>query len=403
VIRRDPRPKVCGAAAAQGRTPPDSSRGGVSYDVLVIGAGPAGSLTAALFARQGRRVLLVDAARFPRSKPCAELVSPGAVEILRRTGVLGSLTSGRQLRGMRLRSHAGTRHTLTYGRQGDCHALAVGRFELDHVLLQFARASGAEVRERFRITGLLRDARRVVGAIGPHGEHIRADLTVGADGLRSIVARELRLTRARRWPARLGLTAHFSGVSWPEDTGEMLVSQHGYCGVAPLDADGRVSVGLVRPLPGGPLGPSSQALVDAMESTYPDLLARLSGGHLDGHVTGAGSLASRVRRVSGPGYALVGDAAGFFDPFTGEGIFRALRGAELLAERPSAYSARRRAVFGAKERLVYVVQSVLQMPAVFDFALRRMNERPAVAVELGGMLGDVVDPSLSIVWRLLGT
>src|SRR5450631_2308869 len=88
-----------------------------SFDVIVVGAGPAGSATASLFAQQGRRVLLLDAARFPRAKPCAEYVSPGGVAILERLGALERIEATpthRWLRGMQLRSPRGSRHLIEY-------------------------------------------------------------------------------------------------------------------------------------------------------------------------------------------------------------------------------------------------------------------------------------------------
>jgi flavin-dependent dehydrogenase len=372
------------------------------YNVLVVGAGPAGSLTAALFAKQGRRVLLVDGARFPRSKACAEVISPGGVEILRRRGVLRELSTGRRLAGMLLRSPGGVQHTLRYGPRSEQSALCLPRAELDHALLRFAHSQGAEVREQTRIRRVIIDRGRVRGVIGPHDERLEAELTVGADGLHSLLARTLGLTRPRRWPKRLGLTAHFAGVEWTEDTGQMHISSHGYVGAAPLDGRGLLSLGLVRSLPRRRLGSPLLALDATLRELYPDLHARVARGCLAGQVTGAGPLGTRVHRVNGPGYALVGDAAGFFDPFTGEGIFRALRGAELLADHPHTYAARRRQVFGAKERLVALVQAVIQTPRLCDFAMRRLNERPAIAVKLGGMLADLLQARLSIVWQLLG-
>jgi len=368
----------------------------VKYDVVIVGGGPAGSLSAALLAAQGRHVLLVDAARFPRPKACAELISPGGVAILERLGVLSKLTSGRRLRGMQVHSPGGYCHTLEYPHR----ALSIERRDLDHTLLEFARSSGAQVREHFPVRGILKTDGCVSGVIGPHTEAIKADLTVGADGLHSVVARDLHLRRPHFWPRRLGLTAHFTDVDWSEDVGEMLVSGAGYVGVAPLDDSGRLSLGLVQPLPRGRLGPSSGALDRTLRDVYPDLHRRLSRGHLDGHVAGIGPMATRVHPTAGAGYALVGDAAGFIDPFTGEGIFRALRGAELLAEDVHTYAARRRGVFGAKERLVYAVQVVLRTPRLVDVAVRRLNERPSVAARLAAMLGDLEKARLQIIWEL---
>src|SRR5207302_7842953 len=182
-----------------------------------------------------------------------------------------------------------------------------------------------------------------------------------ADGLHSIVARRVGMRRAVCWPRRLGLVAHFEGVSWQEDYGRLLVGRRGYVGIAPLDDSGLVTVGLVRSLPRGRLG-SAAAALEAGLADYPEQSARLKSGRLASAVLGVGPLATSVRTCAGPGFALVGDAAGFFDPFTGEGIFRALRSAELLAECPARYPFARRRAFAAKERLVTLIQVFVQTP-----------------------------------------
>jgi menaquinone-9 beta-reductase len=377
-----------------------------SYDVIVVGAGPGGSATAALFALQGRRVLLVDKARFPRLKACAEYVSPGGVAILERLGALARIDASgkrRWLRGMCISAPGGAAHLA------ECHdaegqprrGLSVGRLVLDLKLLEVAQARGAEIRQGFAVRDVLRADARVRGIVGPSGENVRADLVVGADGLRSIVARQLGLEWRVRWPRRLGLVAHYAGVDWPEDYGQILVGTAGYAGAAPLDDNGLVTVGLVRRMPAGRLG-SPTAALEAGLAEFPDLAGRLKCGRQLGRVLGTGPLARRVRRAAGPGFALVGDAAGFFDPFTGEGIFRALRGAELLVNCPERYAQARANAFAAKQRLVMLLQVLVQVPQLTDFAIRRLRSRASIADELANMVGDLRPARLDVLWRLLG-
>src|ERR1700694_1379913 len=119
-----------------------------AYDVLVVGGGPAGSASACFFATQGKRVLLVDAARFPRRKACAEYISPGGVAILDRLGVaerIRAVGAGRRLRGMQIQAPGGECHMVEYcdKRGGRSHyGLSVSRLVLDSVLLDAARARG---------------------------------------------------------------------------------------------------------------------------------------------------------------------------------------------------------------------------------------------------------------------
>jgi flavin-dependent dehydrogenase len=191
----------------------------------------------------------------------------------------------------------------------------------------------------------------------------------------------------------------------------MHVGPRGYVGVAPLDNRGLVTVGLVRKP--GRIG-SPAAGLEAALADYPALSRRLAAGRPVGTVQGVGPLAHRVRVCHGPGYLLVGDAAGFFDPFTGEGIFRALRGAELAAKAIDralragtpysagpTYARLRKHAFGAKERLTVLIQLFVQQPWLMDRVVRRLEQRPAVARELGNVLGDLQPATLGLTSRLL--
>jgi len=378
-----------------------------AYDVIVVGGGPAGSASACFLAERGKRVLVVDAAKFPRRKACAEYVSPGGVAILERLGVLTRInqeTSGRWLRGMRIRAPSGECHLVEYGDSvnGDRRsALSVSRLVLDSALVDEARRRGVEVRENYRVHDVWLTRQRARGVIGASGERLEAELVVGADGLHSIVAKALGVRGVPGWPRRLGLVAHWAGVDWPEDYGWMLVGPRDYVGVAPLDDNGLLTVGLVRRMPMKRLG-SAAAAIEASLAQYPELKKRLSAGRISGPILGIGPLSRRVRQPAGAGYALVGDAAGFFDPFTGEGIFRALRAAQLLAAGPDSYAVERKKTFAAKERLVALIQVFVQAPQLMNFVIHRLRQRPRLARELGNVLGDLQPARLDLVWRLLG-
>jgi flavin-dependent dehydrogenase len=315
---------------------------------------------------------------------------------------------------MQVRAPNGARHLLDYrdaaGRPA-C-SLSVARTALDSELLNIARERGVEVREGVRIVGPLAHQGVVRGAVDAGGRELEARIVVGADGLHSVIARAAARPRARAWPRRLGLVLHLAGVDWPEEFGHMLVGRRGYVGVAPLDRDGLVTVGLVQPLTHQP-GSAAERFNTAL-SDYPELACRLAGGEPVDAIQGVGSLARTVRRVAGPGYLLVGDAAGFFDPFTGEGIYRALRGAELAADAadaalqgrdPSAvataYTRARADAFQVKEQLTYIIQVFVQLPALMNLAVARLQQRPHVARRLGNMLGDLEPSRLDVVWGLL--
>jgi flavin-dependent dehydrogenase len=119
-----------------------------------------------------------------------------------------------------------------------------------------------------------------------------------------------------------------------------------------------------------------------------------------------------VRATSGPGWLLVGDAAGFFDPLTGEGLFRALKGAHLAADavdraeggHPTAfdnYARARRQAFAAKERLTALIQLFVRVPGLINYVVACLQRRPAIARRLARVLGDLEPAETADLWALL--
>jgi flavin-dependent dehydrogenase len=203
---------------------------------------------------------------------------------------------------------------------------------LDAILLDRAQQAGVEVRQGGRVTSLLRgDDATVTGVVAGH-ESIRARLVIGADGRRSVVARGLGLLREAPHPRRFAVRGHWDGMEGLTAFGEMHVGGGGYCGVAPLGG-GRANVAFVL---------DQRAMVAAggdLEGFYRTRLTdwrgiweRLTRARLLAPPRAIGPLALESSRAWSPGVMLVGDAAGFFDPFTGEGIAAALKSADRAAE-----------------------------------------------------------------------
>jgi len=374
-------------------------------DALVIGAGPAGSASAAFLAEAGWRVLAIDRAVFPREKPCSEYMSPEAVRMLDRLGVTAALCSAgaATLSGSSVTAARGAR---LVGRFPAGRGLSVARRELDHALVGAARARGVEVLEATSLERLETEGDRVTGAVirGRDGDlrRVHASLTIGADGLRSRVARALGGQRLG-WPARVAFVAHVEGVPAMADRAEMHVSSQGYVGLNAIGA-GITNVALVVPQERAALaaGRVEAYFMDELDR-FPGVRGRVRARRIVREVLVTGPFAARARRVTTPGALLVGDAADFFDPFTGEGICAALTGAGLVAQvlgpaRDRAaidralpeYRRARWRRFAGKWAVERLIGYSMMVPGLFDHAVARIGRRRGMADTLVGVTGAVL-------------
>jgi menaquinone-9 beta-reductase len=385
-------------------------------EVAVVGGGPAGAAVAARLARSGHEVVLLERAPAWRWRAGGVFASPAAITALGRLGLAGPTIAAvaRPIPAMRVETPDGVTFRLRYGTDP---AVGFDRSALDPALLDLARAAGADVRLGHSVVAADLGAHRL-DVREPDGRYLlQARVIVGADGPRSVVARAAGVTRPTRLSPRLGLTFHLADDRPTPADARMRLIRDGYVGVAPVPG-GRVNVGIV-------LGPSwraavaddgARAVADAVVAAIPpgpdDPGMWRDGPPLD-EVAGAWPIGGRVSRRAGPGWLLVGDAAGFLDPFTGEGLHRALVSAELGAAAVDAtlrrhddraFAAYDRAMarrFMAKDAVSWLVQAFLAQPALFGYAARRVASRDAVRATMGLVMGDLVPAGRALDPRYL--
>ena len=360
------------------------------------------------------RVLLLDRARFPREKPCSEYLSPESTRVLERLGkdVLAAVAaaSPAQLTGMKVVAPSGRGVVGRF----ETFSFALPRTRFDTILRDAAEAAGVEVRERVKVEELIYDAGAVAGVITRDAgsgkrDAIRARVIVGADGLRSVVARRLGMVHTGG-PRRIAFTAHVAGVPGVHDLGEMHVGRAGYVGLGPIGED-VTTVALVVPFAQAYRGGRFFAELNR----FPAVAGRFDPRRLVRRVLATGPFARWSRRPvaigGGGGALLVGDAADFFDPFTGQGIYSALRGAELaataivdtLATGASLrhYARARRREFTGKWLLERMIGIAVGWPALIERVVGRMLRRPELADLLVRATGNCIPARAVLTPRVL--
>jgi flavin-dependent dehydrogenase len=347
-------------------------------DVAIAGAGPAGALAAIILSKAGMRVRLFDRARFPRHKLCGDTLNPGALGVLQQHVDVSSLVEQSDpIDGMLLTGPGGVRVRANYGR--GMAGRAVTREVLDQWLVSRALDAGASLEENALVKEAVVAGGRVAGLrLGSGAAAVThpATLVIGADGRRSTLAIGRGLSRQPQRPRRWALGSYFTDVDGLTTLGEMHVRRGHYIGVAPLPG-GLANACLVVPHAHGesPLTAPAEMLNRYLQDDQ-ELSARFARARAVAPASMLGPMAVDAQAAGEPGLLLAGDAAGFIDPMTGDGLHFALAGAELAAavaldvlagrlpidRAHLALAARRRSAFGAKWRFNRALRLLVASP-----------------------------------------
>jgi flavin-dependent dehydrogenase len=353
-------------------------------DVIIVGAGPAGSVAAALLARAGARVRVLDRSTFPRDKLCGDTVNPGTLSTLRRLGLSGQIEArGLRVEGMRL---TGPRGVEVDGRYPNgLYGRALVRRDLDWLLLQHAVADGAQFESRVRVvraiahqSGGSRSVSGVVVRTNEGERRLKAPVVIAADGRRSTLAFSLGLAHHPRQPRRWAVGAYYEDVAGVSSLGEMHVRHERYIGVARVPG-GAANVCLVQPFGPGdePLRDPATCLTLAIGRDEA-LRDRFANARPVTRPVVLGPLAVDVGVQDVGGLILAGDAAGFIDPMTGDGLRFAVSGGMLAAE--AALDALAHGWTGVQYRLAEARRRQFRMKTRFNRLLRTLVASP-VAVD----------------------
>jgi flavin-dependent dehydrogenase len=353
-------------------------------DVLIVGAGPAGSVAAIVLARAGARVRLIDRATFPRDKLCGDTLNPGTLAVLRRLGLAETVERvGLEVEGMRITGEGGFDLTARY--PGALRGRAITRRRFDQLLIEAAVAAGVRFEPAVAAHAVVVDGDRLRGVVcsaNGRRRELFARVTIAADGRHSTLAFGLGLARHPDQPRRWAVGAYFENPPPPAPVGEMHIRRGCYIGVAPLPS-GLVNICVVQPwTPGAPALRDAESVLRREIGGDAALRDRFAGARLVAPPVVLGPLAVDAATADAvpEGLLIAGDAAGFVDPMTGDGLRFAVRGAEIAADAalqalvhgwsgvPARHAALRAAEFSSKWRINRRLRALVGSPAAVRLA-----------------------------------
>ncbi len=310
-------------------------------DVLIVGGGPAGSALAYHLARAGIAVIVAEAERFPRDKVCGDGVSPIALGELHAMGITRTQTFKKANEidevGLFIKKDKAI-IKLAKPDELPYHARIIPRMELDNLIYEAAKKAGAVYYEQCRVSHYDSNSDRVVTTYrnGREEGRILSKLIVGADGSRSVVARQLKGSKTDAAFQLLGLRAYYEGINGPKNRVDVYFSEENFPGIYWLFPKGTqgANVGMAMIYQTYPRKPAQvKQLFENHLRNNPDLLERVGKGAITGKIEGWPiTFYDAKSPVIADRLLLVGEAAGLINPLSGDGIQYSLLSARWAAD-----------------------------------------------------------------------
>lgn len=372
----------------RGRDPSASATQTGEPELLIVGGGPAGLATGIAARLAGLTATVLDRSRPPIDKPCGEGLMPAGVERLEKLGVRLPAAAGRAFRGIRYRDGERVAEAEFPGAAG----LGIRRTVLHEALVRRAEEVGVELRWGTVVRGLRG------GGLETDEGVVTGRWLVGADGLHSRVRRWAGLEAPRGRHRRFGVRRHFRIGPWT-DRVEVWWADGVEAYVTPV-ASHEVGVAL--------LWSGEKASFDRLLVRFPALAERLAGAEVTSRDKGAGPLHCRPRRVCRGRLLLVGDAAGYVDAITGEGLDLAFHQAFALVDAvrrndPRSYARVCRRLVRLPFVLIQLLLFAERRPALRRRLIRTLADEPRLFARLVAIhVRDKPPRSLGMagVWRL---
>lgn len=367
------------------------------FDIVIVGAGPAGCACAYKLAQSGFKVAILEKDEFPRDKICGDALSPDVINQLTRIDPeLGqhfeSFPARKASHGVRFFSPNSQKLDITFqsSKYRDAKGFIVKRIDFDRFLFErLSTFPNVHTFQHHKVEDIQRDANGV-SVMTNQGVTFRAKTVIGADGAYSIVNKKLTNNKVDKKHYSAGLRQYYSNVNGFHEEGYIELHFHkdilpGYFWIFPL-ANNQANVGLgMLSSEAGKRKVNLREKLEEIIKTHPKLKERFKDAVPLEKVKGFGlPMGSKKRTCSGDRFLLLGDAASLIDPFSGEGIGMAIRSGRIAAEHlVKAFELNR---FDAKfnkqyDKEIYskmwfelycsrVLQKLLKFPSVFNFAIK---------------------------------